>query len=208
MKRCLECGIEKDATEFWVKKTRKDGLNDACKPCARRKHQQYLKDNPDIYQTMLDKQKEPEIRARRRALIQKDAAKWQKYQLKWRLAHPEVFRVASKAWAAKKRAVDPEYFAARARNEYSLRRGSSGKVTKEEWAACLDAYNHACSYCGKDIAGFDCTQDHIMPVTRGGLHVIENIVPACRSCNARKKNKLPHEWQAYRQLITAIQVSA
>jgi len=71
-----------------------------------------------------------------------------------------------------------------------------------------------CAYCGcsmvrskdiKDIllqstAHFRsnyCTIDHIIPLSREGLHEPENIVLACRKCNARKHNKTPKEYASY-----------
>lgn len=35
--------------------------------------------------------------------------------------------------------------------------------------------------------------DHVVPRSRGGEHVWENVVAACRSCNARKRDRLVSE---------------
>lgn len=49
-----------------------------------------------------------------------------------------------------------------------------------------------CVYCQKETHlggeqdGNDATRDHIVPISRGGRHVEENIVLACRSCNSHK----------------------
>ena len=37
------------------------------------------------------------------------------------------------------------------------------------------------------------TIDHVLPRSRGGKHVWENVVGACRKCNAEKSNKLMSE---------------
>jgi 5-methylcytosine-specific restriction endonuclease McrA len=34
------------------------------------------------------------------------------------------------------------------------------------------------------------TMDHVVPLSKGGPHTKENVVPACRPCNARKKDRL------------------
>ena len=36
--------------------------------------------------------------------------------------------------------------------------------------------------------------DHVVPLSRGGKHEIENLLPACRSCNSSKGAKLLEEW--------------
>jgi 5-methylcytosine-specific restriction endonuclease McrA len=44
----------------------------------------------------------------------------------------------------------------------------------------------ACQYCGKAAENLD----HVTPRSRGGEHVWENVVAACRRCNAKKESHL------------------
>lgn len=48
---------------------------------------------------------------------------------------------------------------------------------------------HRCQYCGGRAENID----HVMPRSRGGQHVWENVVAACRACNTRKRDRLPAE---------------
>jgi 5-methylcytosine-specific restriction endonuclease McrA len=48
---------------------------------------------------------------------------------------------------------------------------------------------YTCQYCGERAESID----HVMPRSRGGEHVWENVVAACRLCNTRKMNRLPSE---------------
>jgi len=54
-----------------------------------------------------------------------------------------------------------------------------------------------CGYCGRPTPPKDLTMDHIVPIARGGRTTRGNVVPACKSCNTRKKQLLPMEWEAY-----------
>jgi 5-methylcytosine-specific restriction endonuclease McrA len=49
--------------------------------------------------------------------------------------------------------------------------------------------HHTCQYCGAPAENVD----HVVPRSRGGAHTWENVVAACRRCNSRKENRLPHE---------------
>lgn len=53
--------------------------------------------------------------------------------------------------------------------------------------------NYMCAYCGKRCAESEATVDHVLPVSRGGRSSWGNTVTACRRCNQRKANRLPHE---------------
>jgi 5-methylcytosine-specific restriction endonuclease McrA len=43
-----------------------------------------------------------------------------------------------------------------------------------------------CQYCGRKAESID----HVIPRARGGAHVWENVVAACRPCNAKKRDRL------------------
>ncbi len=46
-----------------------------------------------------------------------------------------------------------------------------------------------CLYCGDTAENID----HVIPRSRGGQHVWENVVAACRPCNSRKEDRSVHE---------------
>jgi 5-methylcytosine-specific restriction endonuclease McrA len=48
-----------------------------------------------------------------------------------------------------------------------------------------------CVYCGQN--GGRLTLDHVIPRSRGGESVWENVVTSCAPCNLRKGDRLPHE---------------
>jgi 5-methylcytosine-specific restriction endonuclease McrA len=50
-----------------------------------------------------------------------------------------------------------------------------------------------CYYCGKKFRPIDLTMDHLVPLSRGGRSVKNNLVTACRECNASKKIDLPFD---------------
>ena len=54
-----------------------------------------------------------------------------------------------------------------------------------------------CYYCGRDIPPGELTMDHIVPIIRGGKSAKNNLVPACKDCNSKKRHSLPLEWEEY-----------
>ena len=71
-------------------------------------------------------------------------------------------------------------------------RGHFAEVTLRFGACCV--------YCGFKPSAEDepLTLDHVMPRSRGGSDEVENLVPACRSCNSSKGARTPEEWAATR----------
>jgi len=58
------------------------------------------------------------------------------------------------------------------------------KLTRRE-IFIRDGYT--CQYCQRQVS--DLTIDHVIPRSRGGLHVWDNVVSACKACNHRKGGK-------------------
>jgi 5-methylcytosine-specific restriction endonuclease McrA len=111
----------------------------------------------------------------------------------WKRNNSELVREQSRRAYAK----DPEKFIARAKEAGHKRRalergaGSTG-VTRAQWAEVLERHSNRCVYC--QVEG-RMTMDHVVPISRGGAHDPSNIVPACKSCNSKKYNRLPSEWR-------------
>ena len=49
---------------------------------------------------------------------------------------------------------------------------------------------NVCLYCGKHFADGDLTRDHVVPVSKGGTDIWDNVVAACKRCNHFKGSRL------------------
>jgi 5-methylcytosine-specific restriction endonuclease McrA len=63
-------------------------------------------------------------------------------------------------------------------------------LTPAQWAALKEAWG-GCAYCGATGA---LQKDCVLPISRGGRYTLDNVVPACRSCNASKCNSETTAW--------------
>ena len=73
-------------------------------------------------------------------------------------------------------------------------------LTPAQWAAILAAWN-GCAYCraaGSDAGTLQ--RDCVLPISRGGRYTLDNVVPACRSCNASKCNAEVTGWLRRKKL--------
>jgi 5-methylcytosine-specific restriction endonuclease McrA len=100
-----------------------------------------------------------------------NADKVKAYEAKYRRAHPEVIVAQAALRRARKRQAPINDF------------------TATQWRAMKALYDYRCVYCGKHQERL--TQDHVIPLSKGGSHTWDNIVPACKSCNSKKHTKPP-----------------
>jgi 5-methylcytosine-specific restriction endonuclease McrA len=77
---------------------------------------------------------------------------------------------------------NPERAALTARLKKQRRR-AAGVLTAEEWLQILDQHGHQCLACGIDGP---LTIDHIVPVSKGGPNMADNVQPLCGPCNSSK----------------------
>lgn len=70
-------------------------------------------------------------------------------------------------------------------------------LTESQWLRILDAWG-ACAYCRAEAPALQ--RDCVQPVSRGGRYTLENVVPACASCNASKHNSEVTGWMRRKKL--------
>jgi 5-methylcytosine-specific restriction endonuclease McrA len=83
-----------------------------------------------------------------------------------------------------RRANSPEVFRANAQRRRAALAGRRRTLTVAEWKATLEVFGHRCAYCLR--ADMSLEQDHVVALASGGHHEADNVVPACKSCNAKK----------------------
>lgn len=191
-KRCSKCGAMKTPDSFHNRKLKSGVLSPTswCKECSGAKA---LADMNARYRD------DPEWREKRLA---KDRVIGQRKRDAYRAEHPRVLlteeeKLRRKRAHGNQRATKPEV-RERARqvcrNYRALKklRANGVVITKEQWRQILEKHDHRCAYCKVQTEHLE--QDHVIPLTRGGSHTTDNLVPACRACNTSKNNRTLDEW--------------
>jgi 5-methylcytosine-specific restriction endonuclease McrA len=123
------------------------------------------------------------------------------YCAKWRAKHPERGVEASAKWYDKNREQHAAMTAKwRKENPEAVRRKSRKRRALKHDAFYVEhetpmPADGRCPHCrilmiGEHPAPSSPSQDHIIPLTRGGHHVPENTMMICLECNLIKGNRL------------------
>lgn len=70
-------------------------------------------------------------------------------------------------------------------------------LTPAQWEEIKAAWG-GCAYCGATDGPFQ--RDCVMAISRGGRYTVDNVVPACASCNASKCNDEVTGWLRRKRL--------
>jgi 5-methylcytosine-specific restriction endonuclease McrA len=70
-------------------------------------------------------------------------------------------------------------------------------LSDEQWAALKVAWG-GCAYCGATDSPLQ--RDCVLALSRGGRYTLENIAPACGTCNASKCNEEVTGWLRRKRL--------
>lgn len=119
------------------------------------------------------------------------------YMKTYREQHGDVLAEYLRQYRATEhgRAVDRQH--SMKRRAWKLAAESDGHTWGGMMRQWEDDDTFACVYCGAPFAEVD----HIMPLSRGGAHVLDNLVPSCVPCNrgvGGKHDREPREWLAER----------
>lgn len=143
-----------------------------------------------------------------RAVLKKEKRK------AWELAKDSELKEYRNGWTVKKRATDPEWHANeleiktvwRLKNWHKEEFGGPGWIrdiasrpVDQKYVYRLHAWQqNRCYFCNTPFAD-DCTVEHILPRSKGGPNLEQNIVLTCEDCNYGRQAKIYHlEWQPKR----------
>lgn len=91
------------------------------------------------------------------------------------------------------RCYDPKYISWISNKRGRNKKFAEGTHSFEEWDNLKKEKNYTCLHCRKKEPEIKLTEDHIIPLSKGGPDYISNIQPLCKSCNCKKHAKMPIE---------------
>lgn len=194
-KVCTRCKVDKDLGEFRTKKRGLYGRYSQCRTCEKElakiycSSPEHLQRRRDAYCPTKEEKAAAAARARAWYAANKDRVNAKAKAARdldptpnrervkaWAKANPDKARDLQKKWIFEHKDI--------VRKRY---KECSNRLLQKDWPAILEMFGHRCAYCLQP-SDKPLTVDHIIPLSRGGEHSIENVVPACKSCNSRKYN--------------------
>lgn len=101
------------------------------------------------------------------------------------------------AWETGPVAVNRSRQARASRKRQRRMKAVDHDLSTDEWSALIDAWG-GCAYCGATDVAME--RDCVQALSRGGRYTLDNIAPACRSCNASKRNDEVTGWLRRKKL--------
>lgn len=155
---------------------------------------------------------------------ERNRERYSSYHAQYREDNRETLRKNAKAYNNRTRVVRREYmrmyrqsnpdYARQWRKTHPdliLRRAAIHRIKHQELKAdvfpvrvkfllrTLERYRWACAYCRAPLPE-RFHWDHVIPLSRGGVHGESNLLPACPPCNLSKSDSTVAEWRKRRPL--------
>lgn len=217
-KKCTTCKEIKAVELFPKSKCMKDGLQSNCKKCLRVYYQvnkekiakygkaHYLENKEKIaeYGKTYRKENKEKIIERNKTYRQENKEKKAEYLKSYNKKNKEKKAEYDKAYKKenKEKIADRNkaYFKtpagkASSKNAIHKRRAfmRQGDVITNQLLE-LQQTAKQCYWCGTSLKNKVVHIDHYVPLSKGGLHTISNLVVSCAECNRVKGNKPPEEF--------------
>ena len=174
-KLCTKCRVQKHLIDFSFRNKSKGYLHSECKICnASRTRIYYILNKEDCLKKDYEYRK-----ANKQVTMQHNKIYYQenKDSIKER---SRLYRNTLSGKVSKK-------------NDNHKRRvqNNKGDVTTQQLLELQQSYK-SCYWCETSLKNVKVNIDHYIPLSKGGLHTLSNLVVSCSSCNMKKNAKDPH----------------
>jgi 5-methylcytosine-specific restriction endonuclease McrA len=178
-KHCHKCNTTKHLSEFPKNRARKDGYNSQCKDCKNANSKRDREARPEHYKIINKKHRDNNL------------TYYREYGKKWRRENPDKCKQYDSNYITK----HPERKKESWRNATAKRRALKFLTQTQEvlYSDILDRDGLWCYLCNSEIYIEDVHFDHVVPLSKGGSHMYENIKVTHSHCNKRKSDKLLSE---------------
>ncbi|AGT13865.1 hypothetical protein WHEELER_74 [Mycobacterium phage Wheeler] len=188
---CTKCGEIRHKHEFYKDKYRADGRRGNCIPCNRVKNKAYYANN---------REKELDRRREYNRQYSKDHPVPPEKRREQYLKHRDKVLAGDKAYRQSRAAADPLWARLKKGASYARKFGAPverfDSIDLELYWLCNGISSTRCYYTG-ELLGPDFHLDHKMPVSRGGAHAVDNIVPCTSWVNVSKGPRTEQEYREW-----------
>lgn len=208
MKLCTNCKIEKQESEFY--KAQGGRLRGDCKECVSAKKKAKYKNWTDEqkanhfergkvwnnnnkdklkgYYSKFNNKESTKARMKQYAIDNKESLK--EYKKNYHLDNRDKHL---KSFAKYRKTAEYKFISRASFHNHRVKDLDGNKLTSDELFNKFEKQNAKCYYCDIEL-DFDIPRfvhiDHKIPISKGGLNVINNIVWCCSNCNLKKGVKL------------------
>jgi len=183
----------KEEIKLYMKKYREDNKAELCEYNKRHCKQYYLENKESLLEKgklyyeenkehILSKAKQYQEFNKESINIQKHA-----YSLKHYIDDKETISARNSEW--KKANRDKCNITQHKRRK--MFKTTASTLSISQWENVKRIFENKCAYCGKEIF---LTMEHFVPNNKGGEYTLNNIIPACKSCNCSKQDFDFFEW--------------
>jgi 5-methylcytosine-specific restriction endonuclease McrA len=209
-KKCPTCKEIKDINLFYKNKYRKDGIDSECKICKNKRTTKFRKNHKDLIKSidkksyyknhdkkLLSKKKywaknREKLNEKERNFYQNNKELILERQRIYHLKHKEKRNLSCK----KRYEENPMEYILRAKERKISKRTTSDKtITVNSLKLLIENQNYKCVYCSSDLRTTDKHLDHIIPISKGGIHSIKNVQWVCKDCNLSKSDNINDKWK-------------
>src|SRR5690606_3315005 len=181
-KECRKCGAIKPLSEYRKNRGRPDGLESQCKTCQRARDAAWYKKNREAKLEYCAgwRAENPEY------YREYDRRNGNRHSPEWGAEYYATNRDKIRASQAAYRSTPSGRAARRAANlRYKVRKLERDCGCTNGRALRLVMESGICACCGSTAEHVD----HVVPLAKGGMHCVSNLVPSCAKCNLVKSDR-------------------